>query len=123
MNLTEQLKECKIKIAELEFNLAVERAVLTRLGNINNGEKTAISDEPRPIISNSIVPQIQRVLAEKNRPMKVAQLVRAIQHQDFQFEGKTEPKKLVSSALNRRDDLFERAGRGLYKLKTEVIQE
>jgi hypothetical protein len=125
MNLTEQIKECKAKIVELEFNLAVERAVLARLTVIGDGQQAAISDEPRPIIRDSIVAPIQSVLNSTNKPMKVAQLLKAIKQQDFHFHGKTEPKRLISSALNRRSDLFERVGRGLYDLKSrdkEVIK-
>lgn len=57
--------------------------------------------------------------------MKVAQLTKAIQQQGFHFKGKTEPKRLVASALIRRNDLFKRVERGQYKLKieTEVAQE
>ncbi len=119
MNLTEQIKECKAKIADLEFNLAVERAVLLRLSDIGNTNQTTTSDEPRPIIPGSIVPYIRSILIAKGKPMKVAQLYKAIQQQGIHIEGKTQPKRLISSALIRRSDLFERVGRGLYKLKTE----
>lgn len=129
MNITDQIKECKAKIIDLEFNLAVERAVLARLSVIGNGQQTVISDEPRPIIPDSIVGPIQSVLNATSKPMKVAQLLQAIKRQDFHFHGKTEPQRLIASALNRRTDLFERKSRGLYQLKmkketaTEVAQE
>ncbi|MBL7152095.1 MAG: hypothetical protein ISS79_00135 [Phycisphaerae bacterium] len=118
MKLTDQIKECKAKIVDLEFNLAVERAVLERLVAIGNGEKNATPDKARPIIAHSIVPHIRAALLAKGKAMKVTQLLRAMQQKGVQIEGKTSPKRLISSALTRRKDLFKRVDRGLYDLKS-----
>jgi len=125
MNVTEQIKKCKAEIADLEFKLAVEKAVFARFSAIVNSGQIATQDESRPIIPNSIVPHIRSILLAKGKPMKVAQLYKAIQKQGIPIKGKTEPKRLISSALTRRNDLFQRVGRGLYKLKIdkEVTRE
>jgi hypothetical protein len=120
MKLTDQIKQCKAKIADFEFNLAVERAVLTRLVAIGNGEQDSAPDEARPIIADSIVPHIRSALLAKGKPMKVVQLLKSMKQNGVKIEGKTDPKRLISSALTRRKDLFERVDRGLYQLKAEA---
>lgn len=119
MNIADQIKKCKAKIANLEFNLAVEQAVLVRLNAIDNSGQIATQNESRPIIANSIVPHIRSVLMKVDRPMKVSELAKTIKEQDIRIKGKTELKRLISSALVRRNDLFERVSRGLYQLKAE----
>lgn len=120
MNVTDQLKKCKAKIADLEFNLAVERAVFTRLSAIDNSGQIATQDEPRPIIADSIIPHIKDVLMNVLLPMRATDITAAIQKQGIRIEGKTEPKRLISSALTRRNDLFERVSRGRYRLKAKT---
>lgn len=117
MDITNQIKKCKAKIADLEFNIAVEKAVLARLIAIDNFGQIATQDESRPIIADSIVPHIKSVLMNANMPMRTTEVTAAIQKQGIHIEGKTEPKRLVSSALTRRNDLFERVSRGRYRLK------
>lgn len=119
MNLAEEIKISKAKIATLEFNLAVEKAVFARLSVIGNTDQTTTSDEQRSIIPGSIVPYIRTILINKGKPMKVAQLAKAIKLQGIHIKGKTQPKRLISSALVRRNDLFERVERGLYQLKAK----
>jgi len=115
--LAEQIKESKSKISKMEFEIAVEHAVLLRLIAMQNGDKSEDSDKSRPIIADSIVPQIQSVLKAKSKPMKNNQILESLDQQGFKFEGKTEPKRLIQSALIRRGDLFERIGRGLYQIR------
>lgn len=129
MNVADQIRKCKAKIADLEFNLAVERAVFTRLSAIDNSGQIATQDESRPIIADSIVPHIKSVLMNSLLPMRTKEVVAAIQKQGIRIEGKTEPKRLISSALTRRKDLFERVSRGRYRLRartdetTKITQE
>jgi hypothetical protein len=129
MNIADQIRQCKERIAELEIDLRIEKAVLLRLSAIGNDDENTAREEPRPIMADSVIPHIQAVFDAKGKPMKVAAIVKALQREGFHFEGKTTPMKLISSALTRRKDLFERVGRGLYRLKTkegilgEVAQE
>lgn len=119
MDITNQLRKCKEKITDLEFSLAVERAVFARLSAIDNPGQIATQDESRPIIADSIVPHIKAVLMNALFPMRTKEVVAAIKQQGIHIEGKTEPKRLISSALTRRKDLFERVSRGRYQLKAK----
>jgi len=118
-SIDDQIKECKDKIAEYEFHLAVERKVLERLTVISKAQKISGTNEPRPIIPDSIVPHITSALRKSGKAMRITELATEIQRQNVTIDGKTKPKRLISSALTRRKDLFERVGRGMYKLKTE----
>jgi len=118
-SLSKQVEKSKAKITEMEFNLAVEREVLLRLLAMQNGEHNTDSDKSRPIIADSIVPHIQSVLESQKKPMKVRAILKAIEKEGIEIEGKTEPKRLISSALVRRSDLFERVDRGLYKIREQ----
>ena len=119
MTLTDQIKECKAKITDFEFNLAVEKEVLSRLLLVDNGQKKNVKKKSRPVVPHSVVDPIQSVLEEVGKPMKVADLTAAVKSKGFKFKGRTKPKRLVSSALIRRDDLFERVGVGLFDLKAK----
>lgn len=123
MNIAEQIRQSKAKITKLEFDLAVERELLIRFQTIEDDNQNTTQDEPRPIMSDSIVPHVQSALETKGKSMKVAQIVKAIQQQGFHFEGKTSPVRLVASALTRRKDLFVRVGRGMYDLKSRLPKQ
>jgi len=121
-SIDDQIRECKDKIVDYEFKLAVERKVLERLTAISKAQKKFDTDESRPIVQDSIVPHITAVLQKAGKAMRIAELALEIQRQNVTIEGKTEPKRLISSALTRRNDLYERVDRGMYKLK-QPIQE
>lgn len=123
MKLTDEIKACKANIGDLEFNLAVERALLERFVAMENGDQSAAPDGPRRIIPDSIVPHIQSILLAKGKSMKVAQVAREIELRGIEVKGKTDLKRLISSALIRRSDLFKRVHRGLYRLKAEKAEE
>jgi len=119
MNVTDQIKESKAKIAKLEF----EKELLVRFQAMENNNQDSARGEPRSISPDSIVPHIQSAFEAKGKAMKVAQLVKVIQQQGFHFEGKTAPQRLVLSALTRRKDLFVRIGRGMYDLKSRMPKQ
>lgn len=119
-SISDQIKECKARIVDLKFQLAVEEAVLARLNAIANTDKSIISKDSRPTIPDSIVPHIKSVLRESGKAMRIVEIASEIKRKNVTIEGKTKPKRLISSALTRRNDIFERVDRGLYKLKTEA---
>ena len=74
MNVSSQIKECKAKIADLEFKLAVEQAVLMRFTAIGNNNQIATRHEPRPIIADSIAPHIKSVLMHVLLPLRATDI-------------------------------------------------
>lgn len=103
MSLIEQIEQCRARVAQLEFEIAVEKRLLERL--------MASEDEPW-----SIIEYLRAMLAE-GVCMSLQQMGAALKQSKFGL-GKTKLNRLASSAIRRRPDLFENVGWGLYKLRS-----
>ena len=57
------------------------------------------------------------VLSEMNNPMHVKELVREIETRDLFKFGAKNPSAVLSGALNKKSDTFERTASGTYCLK------
>jgi hypothetical protein len=120
MSLKDQIIEVKQKIAKLEFELAVEKAVLGRLepasakGSTNQSNKE--NKDPR---RGSLAAQAREILTESPKVLlSVAELSDALIKRGFATEAdKAKLNTLIPSALRRRPDIFVSPERGFYGLK------
>ena len=116
MRIKEQIDEVKRKIAELEFELAVEKAVLKRLeapsakGKRKSSRKAR--KEPR---RGSLAAEAKEILTQSQKPLSVAELSDAFMKRGH-HEDRNKLNRLIPSALRRRSDIFVPVERGLYDL-------
>ncbi len=57
------------------------------------------------------------ILSEKNQPMHVKELVKEIESKELFKFGAKNPPAVLSGALNKNADIFERTASGTYRLK------
>ncbi len=116
--MAEQIKDVGQKIASLEFQLAVERAVLARLQVIeqSNGNGSGARDR---VVQGSLTAEMKEVFERLNRRIAVDELIRELGAKGVTSKGKSGLKGAVASVLSKRDDLFTWVSRGLYELKKE----
>jgi hypothetical protein len=67
--------------------------------------------------SSTIADYVAKVLHEHGEPMRVQEIVRALEQNGIKSGSGDAPLNSVLSAVNRRSDLFERVARGIYALK------
>lgn len=108
MSVEQQITECKAVIADMEFQLAVEKRFLQRLI-----DAAPIHTSTSNSMVGSTVGHIKMVLAGGGS-MSPLQIGVALEQCNIQ--GKTKLNRLASSAIRRRTDLFETTERGRYRL-------
>ncbi len=120
MNITQELKQVEKKVKELEFQLAVEKAVYERLTAIDAGNQPSLfRNTQSPTIPGSMPSHIEAVLAEADKPMKISAIVEAVKKRGAQSKMAKGIENNVRGTLKRRNDLFVRHKRGMYKLVSE----
>jgi len=118
--LDEQIEATRRKVSSLEFDLAVERAVLNRLlAARQSGAGGAPGGVKGAVVPGSLAEKAVGVLRDKGKPMRARDITKILEANGERSGGKTSLLALVLSALRRRQDLFERTGRGVYRLKDQ----
>jgi hypothetical protein len=105
-------------IADLERELA---ALPTRQADANGSPTPApASDETEP---RSLPEMIVRVFQETNRPMRGWEIVKRLKELGVRSDSKKGLLPAVFTTFKRRQDLFEKVEKGLYRLAEGNSQE
>ena len=118
MRIKDQIDEVKKKIAKLEFELAVEKAVLVRLEPASaKGTQKSSNKESKQPRRGSLAAHAKEILTESQKALSVSELCDALINRGFAHEDdKNKLNTLIPSALRRRPDIFVSVERGVYDL-------
>ena len=106
------IEKCKQKIANLEFDIAVEKTLLQRLGELNEQCKP-----PTPPTTYLKVDRIIAVLKNAEVPISCQQIAAVLKQRGIKVSCKTKLHRIVSSTICRRKDLFKQVSRRRYRLR------
>ena len=115
-DINKQIQHCKNKIANLRFELAVEQAVLGRLQALSPNQSRSDSGSAPQVMSGSLAEQIVSLLREKSKSMRPTDITSVLTKRGVTTTSKRGLLPMVISALRRRQDVFYRVRRGVYKL-------
>ena len=118
-NIADEIEQVEKKIDELNIQLRIEKAVLSRLKAIG-GKKQASAKGHKALKKDSLAARIRTVLINSGKQMSVAEIIEKLQEQDVGTDSPTGLGPLVPSAISRRPDIFRRVRRGVYDLKSRV---
>lgn len=122
------IEQQEIRVAKLQRDLEVDRAVLARMKEHReraSGTLTkdiAPTPEARrgnmaPLSSKSIPDAAAEVLREHGEPMQIAAIANELERRGIRSQATKGMSSLVSAAISRRDDLFFKVKRGVIGLK------
>lgn len=122
-NIREQIEQVEDKIRELRIKLMVEESVLKRLKAIESPEQPLLPlvddvQNTEPVAQQgSLVEHIRAVLSEHNRSMHVKEICELLNAKGITTGAKAGLGTAIACAMYRREDLFQRLRRGLYRLR------
>jgi len=124
-NIQEQIRQVEDKIKDLRIKIMIEEGVLKRLRAIDNPEQPLLPSEDNvpntePVTQQgSLVEHIRVVLYENNRSMHVKEICSSLTAKGVTTGAKAGLASAIACAMYRRDDLFQRVRRGLYRLRKQ----
>ena len=121
--LHRKIAQTEQKVNKLQFELAVEKAVLTRL-------RAAAHDESPPLLSSGttqaagpkIIPGtitqyiVDTLQDNKNKPMRVRDITASLKARGVTTVSPRGLMPMIISTMRRRTGIFERLERGVYRL-------
>jgi predicted butyrate kinase (DUF1464 family) len=125
-NIQEQIRLVEEKIRDYKIKLMVEEGVLKRLRALDNSEQPLLPLEDNEVQTaepvaqeGSLVEHIRTVLSENNRSMHVKEICSSLKAKGVTTGAKAGLASAIACAMYRRDDLFQRLRRGLYRLRNQ----
>jgi len=119
MSITDEIKKVEAKIENLRFRLAVEEKVLSHLQAIENPHSSSVKTwSQRKFRKGSLASNVEHLLKEVNRPMKVSEIAKELESRGVTTNSKYGLGPMVASAV-RKTDVFTRLSRGMYCLKNQ----
>ena len=127
--LDELIVECEGKLQSLQAEVALEDRYLRNLRakrmSLTDGENAGkLGSSSNTLISSSqTLPEaIKAVLMSKGKAMRARDIAATLTSNGYGKETKNGLLPSVLSALGRREDLFRKVKRGIYRLKTEQTE-
>ena len=125
--LHEMIEASRQRIAQLEQDVAFERRYLAdlvnRRGNLpKDDSNVGKKKRDRPVLSKgsiepgSVTDQIVTLLKERGQTMRAADIARELVDRGATTTAKKGMLPMVLSSLSRRRNLFQKVGRGQYRL-------
>jgi len=123
VNLSQEVIHSQKRIARLEFEIAVEKAVLERLQALDvDRQPSLFPNHQGQIVPGSMSEHIQAVLTESGKPMKIGDIVDAVKSRGATSRTPDGLPNNVRGTLKRRTDLFARYERGIYRLVKKTLE-
>ncbi len=123
--LDELIGEAKDRSASLQQQLSFQEQYIRDLENkkkaLNNGDNSQLSEELNicpDVVSLNLPDAIKIILHYFDKPMRARDIAEKLKDKGYKSTSKSGLLPSVNSALKRRDDLFKKTKRGIYKLKT-----
>ena len=126
-NIQEQIKQVEDKVKDLRIKLMIEESVLKRLKAIESPEEPLLPlSDNAPILTNvpqqvtqsgTLVANIKAVLAENAGSMHVKDIHEKLKAMSITTDAKAGLAASIANALFRREDIFQRVRRGMYRLR------
>jgi hypothetical protein len=127
-NIQEQIKQVEEKAQDLRIKLMVEEGILKRLklyaGALDNPEQPLLplsedAQDSQPVAQQgSLVEHIRGVLSENGGSVHVKDICKKLASQGVTTGAKAGLASAIACAMHRREDLFQRVRRGMYRLRT-----
>ncbi len=120
--LQEMLTEEEATLAKLRIQVEVQArfvdSLRTKVAECGHSEQTSAGGSSTSQESLAMPERIVRVLQQSAQPMRVTDITAKLEAEGMTTTGAKGLIANVASALARRDDLFVRVDRGLYRLNT-----
>ena len=126
-NIQEQIRQVESKIFDLRISLRIEEGILKRLKALETPEQPLLPlTDNVPVLTNvpqqvtqsgTLVANIKAVLAENGGSMHVKDIYEKLKAMGITTDAKAGLAASIANALFRRDDIFQRVRRGMYRLK------
>ena len=122
--LTAEIRASDKRIGQLEFDLAVEREVNRRLRSLapappvhGPSRSPERQSDGALVMPGSVADEAARALREHGQSMRARDITRVLVKRGVKTNSKRGLLPMVVSTLRRRQDLFVRVERGIYKIR------